>query len=212
MHPLANVAAVSPDIMPFGWYAVYTRHQHEKSAASLLKRKGFEVLLPLYSSENRWSDRKQTVQLPLFPNYLFVQADLQRRVEVLRTPGVCWFVGGPSGPTNVSPDEMEIVERLVECPSLVEPYAFLECGSNVRVRSGPLAGLTGVLVRAKNRNRVIISLTTLQKSAAVEVGLENLDRIMPSYALPEAAGGSLPKSDLQPSQSVNSARGGNRLR
>lgn len=177
MHPSMNPSTVAFEVMPLGWYALYTRHQHEKSAAELLTRKGFEVLLPLYCSENRWSDRKQVVHLPLFANYLFLQADLQRRLEALRTPGVCWFVSGPGGPTEVEGEEIQIVQKLAQCPSKVEPHPFLECGSNVRVRRGPLAGLTGVLVKVKNRQRVIISLTTLQKSAAVELELENLDRI-----------------------------------
>jgi len=173
--------------MPLGWYAVYTRHQHEKSAAQLLTRRGFEVLLPLYRSENRWTDRTQVVFLPLFPNYVFVHADLERRVEVLRSAGVCWFVGSSSGPSTIAEEEIDLIRKLASCTGKIEPHPFLERGSDVRVLRGPLAGLTGVLVRAKNRHRVVVSLELLQKSAIVEVELTHLERIWPPPSPPSYA-------------------------
>lgn len=191
MHPSEMRSVGCSESMSLGWYAVYTRHQHEKSAADWLSRKGFEVLLPLYHSENRWSDRKKVVSLPLFPNYLFVEADLERRLDVLRSPGVCWFVGNSSGPAAITPDQIETVRKLAEFPTQVEPHPYLECGTDVRVRKGPLAGLSGVLVRIKNKQRVVISLTLLQKAAAVEVDGSNLERLRPSLQLPN-------KADSQP--------------
>src|SRR5271156_6261850 len=135
MHPSAIDSSGS---MPFGWYAVYTRHQHEKSSAQFLTRKGFEVLLPLYRSANRWTDRTQTVLLPLFPNYLFVHADLERRSDVLRVPGVCWFVGTGSAASTILPEDIKTVRRLAEGSLNLQPYPYLECGDNVRVIRGPL--------------------------------------------------------------------------
>lgn len=163
--------------MPFGWYAVYTRHQHEKSAAQLLSRKGFDVLLPLYRSLSRWSDRTQTVLLPLFPNYLFAKCDLDSRIQVLQTAGVCWFVSNAGVPTFVPEAEIEMVRRVVEAPVNVQPHTFLDRGDRVRVLRGPLTGLTGILTRVKNQCRVIISLELLRKSAAIEIDLADLERI-----------------------------------
>jgi transcription antitermination factor NusG len=168
------------------WYALYTRHQHEKSVEQFLNRKGFQVLLPLYRSERRWSDRKQVVSLPLFPNSLFIETDIQRRVEILRVPGVCWFVANSNGPIKMASEEIETVRKLSECPAKIEPYPYLECGSDVRVQKGPLAGLRGTLVRTKNGQRVIVSLTLLQKSAAVELDRSNLERIGNSRPTNEA--------------------------
>jgi transcription antitermination factor NusG len=177
MHPSGNDYLAISGTMPLGWYAVYTRHQHEKSAAQFLTRKGFEVLLPLYRSEKRWSDRTQVALLPLFPNYLFVQAELERRVEVLRSPGVCWFVSNAGTPSAILPEEINIVRRLAGSPAALQPHPFLECGDEVRVIHGPLAGLSGILVRIKNAYRVVISIELLQKSAAVEVDLSSVERI-----------------------------------
>ena len=193
MHPSDRSTPPSSGGMPFGWYAVYTRHQHEKSAAQLLSRKGFEVLLPLYRSRSRWSDRTQTVLLPLFPNYLFAKCDLDSRIQVLQTAGVCWFVSNAGVPAFVSEAEIEMVRRVVEAPVNVQPHTFLDRGDRVRVLRGPLTGLTGILTRVKNQCRVIISLELLRKSAAIEIDLADLERI-----------GTPPPSKLSPRSPVNS--------
>lgn len=176
MHPSDQCSLPSSCGMPFGWYAIYTRHQHEKSAAQLLIRKGFEVLLPLYRSRSRWSDRTQIVLLPLFPNYLFVQCDLDSRVRVLQTAGACWFVSNAGVPTVVPEAEIGMVRRMVGAPVNVQPHSFLDQGDRVRVLRGPMTGFTGILLRVKNQCRVIVSLELLRKSAAIEIDLSDLER------------------------------------
>lgn len=173
--------------MPYDWYAVYTRHQHEKSASQILASKGFEVLLPVYASVNRWKDRRKTILCPLFSNYLFVRADLKRRVEVLRTAGVCWFVDNAGIPSALAPWEVELIRKLVESPSHLQPYPFLERGDQVRVIRGPFAGMTGILCRLKNQHRVVVSIELLRKSAAIEVEVSSLERISPRSVCSQAA-------------------------
>ena len=73
------------DALP--WWAVYTRHHHEKVVAEMLSAKGFEVFLPLYESTRRWKDRRMVLSLPLFPCYLFVRGGLDRKLQVVTTPG-----------------------------------------------------------------------------------------------------------------------------
>lgn len=177
MHPYGSEVSAFSGVMPFGWYAVYTRHQHEKSAAQQLSGKGLNVLLPLYRSLNRWKDRTQAVSLPLFPNYLFVQADLQNKLEVLRTPGVCYLVCNAGLPVRLVSAEIEGVRRMTEAPCDLQPHPFLHRGDRVRVIRGPLVGLEGILVRIKNQSRMVLSLELLQKSASVEVDVSCLERI-----------------------------------
>src|SRR5262249_40886719 len=128
-----------------GWYAAYTRHQHEKSATGILIDKGFEVLLPLYKSIRRWKDRNQSVLLPLFPSYLFVRADLQRRAEILKTPGVCWLVANGGVPARLPDLEIEYIRKLAESPAPYQPHPYLNTGERVRVVKGVLCGLEGIL-------------------------------------------------------------------
>lgn len=167
-------------VMPDGWYAIYTRHQHEKSAAGLLTDKGFEVLLPLYQSTHRWKDRKQSVLLPLFRSYLFVRANLPRRIEILTTPGVCSIVGSGGSPVQLPDHEIDTVRKLAGSLGSYLPHPFLNTGQRVRVTRGLLCGLEGILTRVKNQGRVVLSVELLRQSAAVEVDLDALERVHPS--------------------------------
>ena len=151
------------------WYAVYVRHQHEKSAAELLGRKGFEVLLPLHRAAHRWKDRLQIVSLPLFPSYLFLRANLQRKLEILQTPGVCWLVGNGGRASRVPESEIDSIRKVTQNSVRAEPHPYLRSGERILVFSGPLAGVEGMLSRVKNQFRVVVCVELLQKAVAVEV-------------------------------------------
>jgi transcription antitermination factor NusG len=158
------------------WYALYTRHQHEKTIARILSNKGHEVFLPLYSTSHRWQDRTKQLYLPLFPGYVFLRGGLDRRLQILSTPGVYAIVGCAGRPAVIPQAEIEAVYRLVESPLRVEPHPFLKYGERVRVKSGPLQGLEGILVARKNLFRLIISVEMLGRSAAVEVDIRSVEQ------------------------------------
>jgi transcription antitermination factor NusG len=151
------------------WYALYTRHQHEKTVAWLLSAKGFEIFLPLYTALRRSPQRVRQVTLPLFPSYVFLRGGLDRWLQIVTTPGVCTIVGSGSGPAAVPAAEIEAIRQVLDGATSVEPHPFLKCGDRVRVTSGPLAGLEGILVRKRNLFRLVISIEMLGRSAAVEV-------------------------------------------
>lgn len=161
------------------WYALYTRHQHEKSVAWMLTNKGFEVFLPLYTSVRRWQHRVTTVSLPLFPSYVFLRGGLDRWLQIVTTPGIHAVVGSTSGPAVVEREEIEAVRLMIEGAPSVEPCPFLKSGDRVRVKSGPLAGLEGILVRKRNIFRFVISVEMLGKSASVEIDSTAVESIGP---------------------------------
>src|SRR5712664_814083 len=159
------------------WYAVYTRHQHEKNAARILEYKEFEVFLPLYKTRHRWKDRIKEVSVPLFPGYLFVREGFQRWLAILTTPGVSSIVSSGGQPVAIPFSEIEGVKRVVESTLRVEPHPFLKSGDWVRVKYGPIAGVEGILLRKKNVARLVLSVEMLGKSAAVEVDATDVERI-----------------------------------
>lgn len=163
--------------MAEAWYAIYTKFQHEKSAATLLEKKDFEVFLPVYRALHYWSDRKQVVTLPLFPCYLFLRTSVDRKVEVLRTGGVRWFVENAKQACEVSEEEINGLRRVCSFGVGVLPHPFLKQGDHVRVRTGPLAGTDGIFVRTKNQYRVVISVELLRKGVSVEVSRADIERI-----------------------------------
>jgi transcription antitermination factor NusG len=159
------------------WYAVYTKHQHEKSATNVLTRKGFKVLLPLYHTAHRWKDRMQIVALPVFPCYLFLHTSLQRKLEILQTPGVFWLVGHGGHASLVPDSDIESIRKIMQGGAHVEPHSYLKSGDRVRVLAGPMAGVEGILTRVKNRYRVVLSVDLLQKAVAVEVDVSSVERL-----------------------------------
>lgn len=159
------------------WYAVCTRHQHEKAAARILEYKEFEVFLPLYKARRRWKDRVKELSAPLFPGYLFIREGLERLLPILTTPGVCNIVSCGGRPAAIPHSEIEGVRRIVESTLRVEPHPFLRSGDRVRVKYGPIAGVEGILLRQKNIARLVLSVEMLGKSAAVEVDATHVERV-----------------------------------
>jgi transcription antitermination factor NusG len=151
------------------WWAIYTRHQHEKTIAEMLRFKGLEVLLPLYEARRRWKDRTKLHSLPLFPGYLFVHTTHDRKLQVLTTPGVHMILHRGQEIASIPDHEIEAIQRAVNMRSKVEPHPYLKCGTRVRVACGPLEGVHGLLVRRKNESRLVLSVDMLAQSVSVEV-------------------------------------------
>jgi transcription antitermination factor NusG len=160
-----------------GWYAVYTRHQHEKVAAASLVGKGFETFLPLYREIHRWKDRKQAVLLPLFPCYVFVRALIERKGDILRTPGVCSVVGNGGENSRIPPQELDAIRLATANSKTIQPYPLLREGDRVRVVSGALCGVEGILIRVKNQHRLVLSVQLLTSAAIVDVDVAAVERI-----------------------------------
>lgn len=162
------------------WYAAYTCAQHEKRVAAELGMREVEHFLPLYSSVRRWKDRRVTLELPLFPGYVFVRLALRDRLRVVQIPSVVRLVGFNGLPTALPDEEMEILRTGI-CQSLrAEPHPFLTVGRRVRIVRGPFAGLEGVLKRKKSGMRVVVSLELIQRSVAVDVEVADVQGVVTS--------------------------------
>jgi transcription antitermination factor NusG len=158
-------------IAPENWYAVNTRPRYEKKVADALRAKGITVLLPLFAESHRWSDRRRIVQLPLFAGYAFIRLDatLEARIPVLRTPGVLGFVGVRGIGVAIPEQEIEAVQTLMEQGVLMTPHLFLQVGKRVRIRGGSLDGLRGILLAKNGDLSLVISVESIQRSVEVRV-------------------------------------------
>ena len=159
------------------WWAVYTRHQHEKAVAQVLSTKGFEVFLPLYDCVRRWKDRNKTLSLPLFPCYVFVRGGMNRRLQVVTTPGIHTILYSGERLAFIPNDEIDSIRRAVNSPTRVEPHPFLQCGEMVRVTRGSLEGVVGVLVRKKSLFRLVLSVEMLAQSVSVEIDAADVEPV-----------------------------------
>src|ERR1700704_6550261 len=147
------------------WYVAYTSANHEKRVAEQFAVRSVEHFLPLYVSLRRWKDRRVKLELPLFPGYVFVRLALCDQLRLLQVPGVARLVGFNGAPTVLPTEEIEALKKGLACGVCVEPHPFLTVGRRVRVKAGPLAGVEGIVIRRKNRLRLLISLDLIRRAA-----------------------------------------------
>jgi transcription antitermination factor NusG len=163
-HPL-------PDRGKAAWYALQVWSRKESSVYSHLQGLGFECLLPTYKCKRQWSDRVKELEQPLFPGYLFSRFDFQNRCQLVMAPGVIQVVGNGKTPLAVDEAEIERLQIAVASDMARQPWPYIEVGEKVRVNYGSLRGLEGILINFKGSHRVVLSVSLLQRSVAVEVDL-----------------------------------------
>jgi transcription antitermination factor NusG len=157
------------------WYAIYTCARHEKYVARQLEERGITNFLPLYRTWHNWKDRRKQVELALFPSYVFVNISMQARLRVLQLEGVVHLVTFNGQPAALPQLEIDALRNGLAQKIYAEPHPYLTAGRRVRVCRGPLLGTEGVLIRWKDKLRVVISLEVLMRSVAVEVDAADLD-------------------------------------
>ena len=171
------------------WYAVLTRSRQEKVSASMLESFGIENFLPLTIERRQWSDRKQVVNVPLFPGYLFVRIPLLRdsQLRVLKVPGVVRFIGNHTGPQPIPAAEIESIQIVLSHRIECTPYPMPRIGDRVRIFRGVLTGIKGTLVRCGSDSKLVISVETVQQSIAIRVDRSDIEPVFtPSLPLSSA--------------------------
>ena len=151
------------------WFAIQVKSTHEKRVTSLLLYQKYECFLPFYTSRRRWSDRIKRVELPLFPGYVFARFTSAGRIPILKTPSVISIVGIGAIPAPIDECEIAAIQRAVASGFGLSPHPFLQIGQRVRINGGSLYGLEGLIADVRKRDRLILSVTMLQRSVAVEI-------------------------------------------
>jgi transcription antitermination factor NusG len=157
------------DFRPEQWFALRVKSKCEKLVATMAHNKGYQEFLPVYQCRRRWSDRVKSVELPLFPGYVFCRLNPEYRLPLLTIPGVLHFVGIGKTPAPIEDAEIATIQAAVQSGLSAEPWPFLTVGQRVRLEDGPLAGLEGILTEAPNKQRIIVSVTLLRRSVAVGI-------------------------------------------
>jgi transcription elongation factor/antiterminator RfaH len=167
-------SSVESERSQFPWYALQCRLRKESQIADHLESQGLECFLPKYKSLREWSDRKKEVEQPLFPGYLFCRFDYTQRRPVVLTLGVLQVVGCGRTPMPIEDREIEAIQIAVASGVPSQPWPYLEVGERVRIHAGKLSGVEGILVYFKGNHRVVLSVSLLQRSVALEVDLSSV--------------------------------------
>ena len=151
------------------WFALQVRTRWESSTAVLLSGKGYQTLLPTYQTKKLWNGRLKQLSAPLFPGYVFCQFDVLNRLPILVTPGVISVVGCGRVPVPVDDAEIAAIQTVVSSGLRAEPWPYLEIGQKIRIESEALRGLEGVLIKFKGNHRIVVSVSLLRRSVALEI-------------------------------------------
>lgn len=151
------------------WFALRVRPRTERVVAEALGGKGYEEFLPLHTERRQWSDRIKSVEVPLFPGYVFCRFDVQHRLPILTIPGVMNVVSIAKIPQPIADEEIASLRVMVTSGLEVQPWPYLHIDKPVRIVGGPLTGAVGTLLSVKSRDRLVVSLPLLMRSVAVEV-------------------------------------------
>jgi transcription antitermination factor NusG len=157
------------------WYAVYTRSRHEKVAETNLRNKGITTFLPLREVVSRWKDRKKTINVPLFPSYIFVNIGIEDIYKVMYTKGVLKIVGCNGTPVPVPTEQIESIRVLTQSKLKYDPYPYLDMGTEVIIKSGPLQGVIGKIVDKRSKHKIILSIDLIKRSVCVEVDVLDIE-------------------------------------
>jgi transcription termination/antitermination protein NusG len=170
--PRTDYSAVPLQVCPpthIPWYAAYTIAKHEKRVVQQLEERQIQSLVPTYRSVRRLKDRKKILELPLFPSYVFVQMNAHSRLQILSLPGVLGLVCFQGKPAPIDRVEIDNLRQGLADRTIVHPHPYLKAGRRVRIRTGSLTGVEGVLVRKKDCARVVLSISLLQRSVSVDI-------------------------------------------
>ena len=181
---VAPPAEVCATVTPASqWFALYTTSRHEKRIAQHLSLRSIEHYLPLYRADRKWRDGSRvTLDLPLFPGYIFVRIQRSERVSVLSVPGALAVVGGTRGEPAPLPCSAIDALRAGLQQHRIEPHPLVRVGQAVRIRSGAFAGMHGIVVRKKSGYRVVLTLEQIMQSVAVELNEDDVEPLIEDIA------------------------------
>ena len=159
------------------WFALQVKNRWERSTAVLLNGRGYETLVPTFKTKRRWGSRTKVVETPLFPGYVICSFDVTKRLPILMAPGVISVVSHGRIPTPLESSEVSAIQALVSSGLPAEPWPYLEVGQRVRVESDALRGVEGILIALKGSQRIVISVTLLRRSIALEIDRAHISPI-----------------------------------
>ncbi|MDY6790391.1 MAG: UpxY family transcription antiterminator [Thermodesulfobacteriota bacterium] len=166
------------------WYVLHTKSRFENVVNDGLMNKSVEVFLPKIQVRSKRRDRKAMITVPLFPGYLFVRTDLNphHHLEIVKTTGAVRLVGTKDGPVAVPQTAIESLKIMVQGNNQVSTGYRLKKGDPVMVIAGPFTGVSGIFVRYRGQERVVVNIEALGQYASIEVNEEDVEVLPEIFA------------------------------
>jgi transcription antitermination factor NusG len=170
------------DVPQLPWFVVRVKANTEWKVARGLTGRGLPVFLPVLRRMSK-RQRREPIELPLFPGYIFSQFDRNASMPVLTCPGVIHILSIGTVAQPVDPDELFALQSLSRAGCPMEPLPTFTTGQKIRIGSGPLGNVEGIVVRDDGRQRLIVSVSLLHRSVVAEIDREWLEEPQPSVGI-----------------------------
>ncbi len=154
------------------WYVVYTYPKCEHKADRKLKDLGITTFLPKQKVVRQWSDRKKKLEVPLFPNYVFVNVLPHKRFNILKVRELVRFVSFEGKPAVIPQETISSIKKILNGEVDVSNGCFNRAGMKVSISRGQFSGAKGVLIRKNGRSRLIIQIQALNREISVDISVE----------------------------------------
>jgi transcriptional antiterminator RfaH len=151
------------------WIAVNTHPHKENFAVENLLRQNFMAYCPLMRKRIRHARRSQDVLRPLFPSYIFVQADVQHWRPIFSTFGVRSVITCGSEPSYLDDVFIRSLKVREVDGAIVRPDAPYSLGQQVRVSGGPFDGLVATIIEMNEKDRLVVLLNLLNRPVKVKL-------------------------------------------
>lgn len=155
----------------FGWHVVYTKPRHEKKVFDEFIFQKYNSYLPLIKQTSIWSDRKKSIEKPLFPSYVFVfLRNAKEYYRVLEVNGVVSFIRFNNQPAIVKESEIELIKKMIETSSQIElAQQDIKTGEKCRIQSGLLNGFECEVISINGKNKLLVRINSLRQNITAEL-------------------------------------------
>jgi transcription antitermination factor NusG len=160
-----------------GWYVVYTCPNSEKKIYAELNKRAITAFMPTKKVVKQWSDRKQKIEVPLFPNYVFVKVPHNEMWTVLMISGVVRFVSFEGKPAVVKDAEIDFIKKLASAAGMIHNEDRYIEGEKVKVKEGPLLGMVGKVKNKKGVTRLYVEIDTVRQVVSIDIDAALLEII-----------------------------------
>jgi transcription antitermination factor NusG len=159
------------------WHVVYTKPKSERKVATSISNMGLESYLPLQKVIRQWSDRKKSIEMPLFPNYVFVKVDSETRVRLYSINELIRFVSIERRPVIVRENEIQTLKKVLNEGNEVSNEEYFQNGMKVRIKHGQFEGLEGVIIKKSSSTRILLRIDGLMKAYSFNIPTQLTERL-----------------------------------
>ena len=156
------------------WFALAVSPRFDQAVARTLEANGYETFVPVYHKRRREETRARDMGLPVFPGYVCCRFNVSDQPRVLMTPGVVQVLGEGNAPVALDQIEITSLQTAIRAQLRIEPFPFLQTGQRIRIEGGVLGGIEGIVMGFKEKLRLVLSVTLLQKSVLLEITREQV--------------------------------------